>query len=369
VAFGGLARPLIFGYDSYYFLNFICGKAYLGYDAGPTSLPPLAQTFFSYFPCNLWAVKLLLFALLALSLYFLIKMDLYNENNALLTGLFVWLSPLLAMEFAKFENDQLAYPLIFASLVLLYSESRLHNAVGTLLAIVAAGFWGGAIFFLAGMMFSSPIAALISAPILAYFAPGMLHWLINIDHTVMENLLFNGIAMQFVLLIGYVGFFFTNFRKKIPKFSQKILFPTIFFTILSIFTGKFAIFLLPFLLLGTVELYKQHLHKLSGLRIMPFMLAVSWAIVVYAHAPQPYHFEAIQYAIQQSPDSYIQNDWDLGHWVVWLGGKTDSWGSPANQKEFGEGMVVTKKELNCKLLKRFGKLKIYNCFKNFIMKD
>ena len=356
-----VGRPDFVGGDSYYFLNHVCGEGEMGEG-------DLIRTIFGWVPCNFVLIKILLF-FMCLSCVFAIALtgNLLYDQKGWMAGLFIFLAPVFFSEFTKFENDQFAYPLIFLSIYFYYKGFFRNRFINRLTAIVllvfAAQIWGGAVLFFPAFAFGSILFILSTIPLLAVYWQKLLFTALprfpsfDLFGNVWENSLVVGIAYLFLLPLGYWGA------------TKKILPQLVFFTALMLLNSKFIFLLMPFLALGFVGYFNKLDYSKYGKTFkqvflwMPFFLAISWGLVSLTQPPQPYHWQAIEFALQESGKPGITNDWGLGYWVLFKGGNTQQFGSP---KDFNlsHDIFITQRNLDsntCTFLKSFNEVNVYQC--------
>jgi len=353
-----VGRPDFVGGDSYFFLNHVCGEAELGEG-------DLVRAIFGWVPCNFILIKILLF-LLCLSCVFTIALtgDLFYAKNGWMAGLFIFLAPVFFSEFTKFENDQFAFPLIFLAIYFYYKGFFRNRFINRLTAIVllvfAAQIWGGAAFFILAFAFGSILFVLTSIPLLAIYWEKLLFNAmprfpeLDLFGRVWENSLVVGIAYLFLLPLGYNGI------------NKMILPQLVFFTALMLLNSKFVFLLTPFLALGFVGYFNKLDYSKYGKNFkqifiwLPFFMAISWGFVSLTQPPYQYQWEAIEFALQESERPGITNDWDLGYWIYYKGGRTGQVGGPQDFN-ISKGIILSRKELPCPVLKEFNELKVYRC--------
>jgi len=343
------------GADTYYFLNHVCGE-------GELNELDLTRTFFDFLPCNFIVLKTMLF-FLCFSCVFSIALvgEFFNKKNGWMAGLWLFLSPIFFLEFTKLENDQIAYPFLFLAIYFFYKgffKNRFCNRlIAVVLVLFATQFWGGSVFFLMAFAFGSLLFALASIPLLVLFWQKLFFTVLprfpTFEWIVWENSLIGGIAYVFLLLLGYNGI------------NWFLLPQLVFFTALFLLNSKFVFLVVPFLALGFVNYFEKLDKAKYGVLFkqvflwLPFFLAVSWGLVSLQQPPQPYHWSAVEFALDASSRPSIVNDWDFGYWVLFKGGRTEQFGAP---KDFNaSGIVLTRKQLDCNLLKQFNDLRVYKC--------
>lgn len=336
-----LLRPNLFGHDPYHFLMQF--KALGG---------------------NIIAAKCLLFCLaLASALGIACLGTLFNQKHGWKAGVLAYLSPLLVFEFAKLENDQFAFPILIWATYLLFKGTKENNSLkkklayqGTATAMVLAAtpIWGGSAYYLIAFATTAILPGLIAIPIIARHAQQLIHFATPYQPLGWENRPLIGFAYLWVLALGYAG----AFAQIIPMLG--------FFTLLLLLNAKFMIHAVPLAAVGFTQILEWRKMK----KYAPFFMGL--ALVTAAgtgvdlllfQQPTQAQLEAVDYAIAIAPGGSIQNDWELGYWVQWRGGKTRNYGGGTRFVDFNKskGIILTKQSLGCPSLKEFGQLTVYDC--------
>lgn len=354
-------RPDLVGADTYYFLISICGEETLGET-------DLVRTIFSFLPCNFIFLKILLFFLcLICTITLALTGELLYKKNGWMAGLFIFIAPIFFAEFTKLENDQFTFPLIFLAIYFYYKgffkNKYANRIISIALLVFSTLIWGGSILFLLAFAFGSVLFLIASIPIIAVFWNKLLSTALprfpNFDlfGNVWENSLLVGIAYLFLLPLGYNGI-------------NRMIFPQIvFFTVLFLLNSKFVLLVTPFLALGFVGYFNKLDFSKYGKNFkqifiwLPFFMALSWGLVSLEQPPQPHHWEAIDFALQESSKPGITNDWDFGYWILFKGGRTQQFGSP---KDFNlsHDVFITRKNFDvnaCAELGVFEDVRVYKC--------
>lgn len=365
-------HPFFVDADPYYFLNHICKENYAPY------LPSenfSANLLFDILPCNFFLLKLLLFAGFFLSvLAIAFTGSLFDEKNGWLAGVFSFLSPVLAREYLKLENDQFAYFFLFWALYFFYKaklqKSKINYFFTFTLILIGISFWSGSFFYLIGLGLNSWAFLLPAIATLFFFGKKMyqsihtsIDLLLNLGQSigtriVLERQPFIAIVYWFALLLGV-----TFFAK--PFFPQLI-----FFILLGIITVKFAVLAIPLLCLSMLCLYNKLLKKKKQkiaqiILVSSFGLALAWGLLIPFNVPSQNEWNAIDYAIQASKDynATLVNHWDLGYWVQWKNAKASAWGSihDIDHNSLSNSVIITHEDVSCEKLKEFKQHKIYYC--------
>jgi len=233
-------RPGLVGADGYGYMVEICEKTDIIKEFNAFNFVV------EWFPCSFLAAKSVLFFLSLVSGYFIIKIaTLFSPNNGWRASYLVFASPLFLLEAVKFENDQFAYPIMFASLYLFFKGRRF---LALALLVFAGMFWQGAIYYLIGfglqwLALGLIELALFSIPKTPFTWTTILGNIIR-TKTIMEDASFTALKYWFILTVGIIGIF----REK------KILPMAAFTIIIGVASLKLAPLALPFLVIGMVKL-------------------------------------------------------------------------------------------------------------------
>ena len=135
---GVFLRTDLFGIDSY--------AAWLTIRTNEVNLlsyQPLAIEIYNLLPDSLIVFKLIMFLCLFLSLigFYFIAKRFFPENAVLITFILVSLGPLLIFEFAKFENELFAWPLMIWGCYFFSKKEVKGILVGLGLLILSTQFW------------------------------------------------------------------------------------------------------------------------------------------------------------------------------------------------------------------------------------
>lgn len=358
-----LTRNLIIGTDSYFFLHVLCnGKMFDSLGIG-------MQAVVSFLPCDYYVILFILFTLALASVLAIAKLgELFFPENGWLAGVFVFLSPLFILEFCKFENDQFAFPFLFFSVFLFVRglllfrdgknwESFVHQlAALVLIGFVGVVFWNAAVYLAFGLVLSSVffclpvvLSCLFWEKFWAFASP--------FHQRVWENL--SGIGLGYIapLLFGLLAL------------PLELLPSCVFFLLLSWANAKLSVFALPFLAVGMVGVYERWLSSPSILsdiaprlvRIAVYFMLITCFFTIAFQPPHPQHFQAIDFALEKT--KHVQNDWEMGWWVLFSGGKTENISYAGNQWQSGKNILITDNNVlvECPLAKNFGKVKVFDC--------
>ena len=375
-------RPDFIGFDPYGFLLLTCNA---NNAIGLTGIP---LAIFSNLPCNFLILKADLFFLAFISGCFIIKLSqLFSPKQGWRASYLVFLSSVYVLEFSKLENEAFAFPLLFASAYFFFKGlkvvkgSRTNHAIAFALLVLAGLIWKGSIFYLIGYLLNLGFLIIALLPFLAiYFKGNFLYWKILFGHIMGSSLVSEDLPFKFhrhfALNPGIVG-----------AVLNPVLAPqTILYFALGTLSSKYWILSLPFLTVGlvivhqmlaeTTKFKRKHdtfLDKIMEKAINFFeqnhtevfaviaifsVIAVSQTILL--GEPDSQDWDGIEFAL--SLDKNVSNSWDLGYWILWKGGQTESFQSPVNQKEFFPGQIaIIREDNNCTTLKSFEDVNVVRC--------
>lgn len=382
-------RQDIIGADSYFYLNQICKPNYVYSDVAKyenalnnlitgnfsnlkNNMPPLLGPTLKNLPCNFMYLKIILFSGFLLCLLSIALLgELFNKKEGWKAALFTFLSPLLAWEFLKFENDQLAIPLLFLSMYFFFKGSYaqnnnkkyLYQIIAVLIAFLAAGFWGGSLFIIIAYGFSSFIGLIFSVPILFFLGPQLFNSAAPVPG-VYESIPFIAIfyilPFTFFLLYGY----------------RKVFLPQLFFLLfLGFLNAKFIVLSIPLLCICTLNVYSDKIFNKKvkwwprikiTMVLACIVFAVFFSLGISKQHPTTEQWTAIKQGLQISREQgkHFANDWDIGYWVHWLDGNASAWGGPQdiNFNSLDNAIVVTHSDTNqCQIIKSFETYNIFSC--------
>lgn len=360
-------RPDFVGSDTYGYLLISCKNVNVA------EVPGIQFIAFRLLPCDFFVLKALLFCLCFVSGAAVIKMaTLFSPKNGWRASYLLFLTSAFVLEFSKLENDQLAFPLLFASQYLFFKAVKTGDREAGLdslmLVFAAAVLWQGAIFYLIGYALNVWLLALLAIPAIALYGQKIVASVIR-SAVVAEDMPFQ-FHVHFLLNFGLLG----------ATLSPLLLPQALFFFALGVASAKFWVLSTPLLAVGAVLLLERLDSKFwhDMALCVSLVCAVALFQSVLMNPPQPSHWDAINFAMERASTidrsawdengkldagaQVINNDWGMGYWVKWKGGETASYMSPAQQQEFSKGqVVVSEQELACPLLKEFGKVRVYKC--------
>jgi hypothetical protein len=365
-------HPYFVDADPYYFLNQICKENYTTYRYNENIL---ANYFFDVVPCNFLILKSLLFVgffLSVLSISFL--GSLFHKKYGWMAGIFSFLSPLLAREFLKLENDQFGYVFLFWSLYFFYKaklqKSKINYLYSFILILIGIGFWSGGLFFLIAFALNSWV--FLIPGILTYFFFGTklyqsihtsIDLLLNLGQSIGSRIVLE--QQPLIAIVYWFGLALGSTFIALPFLPQLI-----FFIILGIISVKFAVLAVPFLCLSMLCFYTKLLRKKKfkiarAILVSSVGLALAWGLLIPFNVPTDDQWNAIDYTIQSSKDlnATLVNHWDLGYWVQWKDANASAWGSThdIDYNSLSNSVIITHEDVSCKKLEEFKSHKIYYC--------
>lgn len=341
------------GMDTYYFLDFICYNGVLGNES------LLFQHILSFLPCNFAVLKGILFLLAFLTVVGVAKTGELFYKNGWLAGLFVFFAPVFFFEFAKFENDQFAFPiLVWATYFFLKGtiEKKVkYNFLGIALVVFAGLFWQGAIFYLPAFGLISLIGLPYAVAAIACFGNKMFNE-ITPTYQVTESLPFVGLIYLGVFLSLFVGIFL----------QPVLILPSIYFLIIATANSKFVFHSVLFLSVAALSIYNN--PKLNRLEVWGLIktilvftavvMALVSGLVVITKPPTLQDIDLVEAFVAEGGG---KNDWSYGHWVNFYGGNASASHGGNPIQDYNSGKILTAVDLNCLLLSKSGNIKFYDC--------
>jgi len=379
-----LARPLMAGADSYAFINGVCGLTNWISD-----IPPLAFAFFSALPCDFFLFKFLLFSFMLLASFGVALLgSVFFKKRGWMAGLFVFMFPGWFLEFLKFENDFLAFPiLMFANYFFfkgVVEKSFWNKVFGLVLVFFSLGFWNGAATYFFAFSFYSIASVLFSAVIV--FVLGweqLLSSLVPIWGKLGEEFL--KIKMVFENLPGYGLTQWVFGSIGVLGVPRKLWAVTGFWMLFGLLNAKFAFHAIPFLAVGLVGLVNRALEsgrkeRVWGFEFNPIVFVVGVLFVatvvggllsVQEQPPQEFHFSVLEDGLElaRSEDVLFWNHWGFGYWVEFIGGSPSGTGGTWTVVEWVADSVVVEQvrffsDPRCELVRSVEDIGLWRCRKN-----
>ena len=128
--------------------------------------------------------------------------------------------------------------------------------------------------------------------------------------------------------------------------------------------AKWIIHLIPYAVTGFCNFFeslKESQRRLFIFLIIGIIFGYGYWITVLE--PKPSTLAFIDEAIILSPGETINNDWDLGYWIEYRGGKPSSKGGGLNEAPKAEGIAVSIYAIDCPIILENEKRKLYDCRK------
>jgi len=356
-----LLRTNLYGFDPYFFFDSICNGT-------PLENQPIgAQLLFQFIPCNLFSINYILFVCLFFSCLFAAKLGELFSKDGWLAGIFVFCSPIWLLEFWKFENDIIAFPILFCSAWIFYRGMKNNYLKDKFLAIglvlLAYTFWEGSLLWLIPffMVWKWSFIASIPLFILAFLQQKQyfIYFISRIapSFTVLENLPAFGLLLQAFLLNSLM------FVKYVPLMIP----PIAFFSLITFINMKFSIHLTYLLSIAATKQFQESKSKvmkympIAGIIIVSSFLAFS----VVDLPPSPQELSAVEFAVSEAKGQTICNDWSVGHLIQFYGGQPLVKGGGKQECQTCiDCIVLSHREFNCPIINgatKENELKVYRC--------
>lgn len=354
-------KPDIFGSDGYAYLLWICQQSPL------QNQGMIAEFIFNVMPCNIIAVKCVLFLLCFVSVLAIANLGKLFWKNGWFAGVLALLSPAMIFEFFKFENDQFALPLIFWSVYFFYvgltheqEETRMRSTlISAGLLVIAGLIWEASAFMIFAFALANFFFTFLAVPVFFMAFPkfdqalGFVHW-----GKVAENTPLIGLIWLGFLLLGFTGLIRGN------KAGWRFVTPAILLFLVVMLNAKYVLLVVPFLAVGMINAWNTIIPKEFKTMLFAVILFLPFLYGFQSLGMQPTEtdWKAIDFALNEAHYEKIQNDWDLGWWVKWHGGETNNFAGPNSQFKEPSGIVLSRLEqVDCPLLKAFEHIGVYDC--------
>ncbi len=380
--------PTFLGADSFYFYVFSCGQA----NIPVIDIPILSRLVFELMPCNMFAFKFLFFIAIFVSTIIVGKMgELFDKEHGWLAGVFVFLSIAWVHTFVQIEDDILAMPfLLIANYWFLKAgidKSNGHEiAAVALVVITGALLWKGALLYLVVYTFFSTLSIIVLYASLFYIGFGAIKGLLGND-LVQENL--NGFLLS-LLGARTLGFGHGFGLLGMYLLTKRVWLVVPFFVAMLI-NAKWAVHVSPFLGLGLMFLlvdlnnlriqkgivFKEawaNKHFLNIFVVMVLFSTMALSVGLLFQHPNQVQIEASQFVVDQAQGKRIDNDWSYGYYLMFLGGRTETFGGgwPRYTESCNDSYLLTENPApyeGCSLLKEWKQsgfyqndIKVYECF-------
>ena len=351
-------KPLWMEPDSTAFYNRTClnGKDF--------ETPIISRTIFSILPCNetIWKIFHFLIILSSISaLYYFNKKVLKNDY----WFLFSFLSYFLLIFLLNIEDDQIAFPIITVLSARLLIEQTQSKKIGYAIATIflTKTVWAGS--FIPMTLFLSYTIN----PVLPIIIPIIY---IIYDFIISGTLFFSDPGGTIELIAGY-GFltndipllllFFVKDKKKKILENKNLFFLLTGFNIVAFAYPKFAYYVtLPLLIISFkfFEDKQKQLLMIAGI----VALVIAPAIILFNSAPNQKTWSVIDLAVQkQSMGFPVYNEWFVGRWFHYKGGKASSEGGSS-----GEQTIIEKEyywlgtpRMGCETIDKAGNVFFQHC--------
>lgn len=338
-----LQKPFLVGVDSYYFLNSVCQNT-------QANAPILSQTIIQFIPCNTTTIKIMLwFLMLSSSIILALTGETINKKHGWLAGYFIYGSSYFITEFLKFEDDQIAFPILFLALYFYVkslttnTKKRSYQALSLGLAGLGGLIWKGSIlnFIGFGLTMTWLPAFLITLIIVGFLFNNLIGAIIPnflIQENVPAGILGIGIFLPELLLLGYL---------KKPNELKSLL---VFWTVIVFLNAKFLIHLLGVLSVSFVDYYvKAGAYLRKFLLVCTFLVIVLSCLQIQGIAPNEKHWKAIDFAEQLSLETGkpLKNEFTFGYWMQFKGLKPTAFGGLGATQDYSDSVVLSSIPLNC----------------------
>ena len=341
---GGWIEP-----DSYAFYNYFClsGKSF--------DIPILSNYFFDKLPCTqyLWYG----FQAFIWWLCFVALID----ANKIFNNIKDWKNGIIGLSLSfiygvlALEDDFLAFPLIVYGTWGLLKGDKKQKILGLLCFIVATFFWKGTL--------------LIGAIVLA----SKINWKIGIG-VVLIYIFNNGtdtwggsseavFGLGFVTLFPFLILLFYSTKEKVLAFRQNNVFfwtlPFILLTLYQVKWGLYTILFLPVWLIGLIddEVFQKKLVVLAGVVFVLSIIGLG-----LTKSPNSNHWAVVQEAVDLQKAGYVvKNDWSVGRFIEYLGGKATQAGGYSGFQNVFPGEYWIGPDRNCFTISKTDLLFLQKC--------
>lgn len=327
---GGWIEP-----DSYAFYNYYCLSGRV------IDVPIISNYFFDKLPCTqyLWYG----FQAFIWWLCFVALVD----ANKIFNNIEDWKNGIIGLSLSfiygvlAIEDDFLAFPLIVYGSWAWLKGNNTQKVLGLLCLILATFFWKGALF--------------IGAVVLAT----KINWKVGVG-VALIYIWNNGsdtwggsseavLGLGVVSLIPFIILLFYSSKEKVLSFrSNKIFLWTLPFLLLTFYQVKWGLYTVLFLPAWLDALIEDKIlqKKLVVLAGVVFVLSVVG--IGLTKSPHAEHWAVIREAVDLQKDGYVvKNDWGVGRFVEYLGGKATQAGGYSGQQNVFPGEYWLGSDRNC----------------------
>lgn len=361
-AFFLFQRTSIIGADSYYFFNAICSIT------PNLNAPYFSQIFMQFLPCNIYAIFFINWLAIFLCSIIVAKIGELFHKNGWLAGIFIYLCPYFVLELVKFEDDLLAFPILFLALYFWLKKDRIKALVLVGLAFL---FWQGAVIYLLPFSASIPMAFIMAVLLCLWFYGGHVFHNFEMLWTAkgaMENYPIIGLLYLGPLLLGLIPFVLrfleqnpmTRLFQRMPVYWKEL---TIFMG-MAFLDSKFVLHAMPLIAVSCVDYFNGlgEAHKKYMLGFFVFIVLLFTCMNLPKQVPNEDVWNAIHEAKALSDDLNrpLMNSFGFGYWMQYLGLEPSAYGWYSEQ-DFNGSVIVSSREENCETFKKFGRYKVQVC--------
>lgn len=355
-----------YGFDTYFFLYQVCSEnPHKDEFLAPRTQPILGNLIEEALPCNITTIKILFFTCMLLSALFCGLLASQFRANGFIAATLIYATPVFTLEFYKFENDAIAYPILFAATWLFYTGLKQKNttkqAIAITTTIVTLFLWEGSllytIVFLSTYAWFSIPFFLGSIALQQKFQELFITKIAPTLHSATENLPAYGMLYQFFLIPALMYI----------KYTPLLIAPTVLFSLLAFINSKFAIHASFFLAIGASALMQR--AETNLMKYLPLAGAIFMACFLFVLGPSlppdSQEFTAAELAVISAEGQPICNEWGTGHLIRYLGGNPMAFGG-GEQLDCSkhEGIVLSYQKIACKKLNKTEndtQIGVYDC--------
>lgn len=353
-----LTRPLWIEPDSTAFYNRAC----LG--GADFNTPMLSKVIFDLLPCDMlsWKIFHLLIVLAGISSLYYFGRKHFNDEKFFFIA---FLSYFLLGFLLQLEDDQIAFPLIIVLTARLLENQtwgkRIGYGIATLFLtlFVWSGSWIPMTMFLGFTILPIiPIILPIGAVSLYFIQTGLIGF--NDPGKTLETTIGFGFITNNILLL--LLFFVENKKQKI-KDNWKLFQLFLGFNLLGYFYPKLEYFsIIPLLLIS----YNFFDDKMKQTLILGGMIALVMApaLILWNTTPNQHTLKVIGQAVElQKSGKPVYNNWGLGRWFYYLGGKPTQEGGYNGEQypDLNEYYWLGEKRKQCETISKDNWIYLQKC--------
>jgi len=311
----------------------------------------------------------------------------FFKKRGWLAGLFVFMFPGWFLEFLKFENDFLAFPiLMFANYFFfkgVVGKKLTDKTIGLVLVLLSLVLWYGSATYFFAFSFYSIASVLVSVGIVFVLGwQNLVNALAPIFAKLGED--FFKIKMVFENTPGYGLTQWVFGSIGVLGVPRKLWLVTGFWMGFGLLNAKFAFHAIPFLAVGLVGLVDRALdsgrkESVWGFEFNPIVLTIVILFVasvvggllsVQEQPPQEFHFAVLEEGLELARDDNVLfwNHWGYGYWVEFLGGSPSGTGGTWTVIEWHPDSVVVEQtrffvDPHCVLVRGVEDIGLWRCRK------